>query len=115
MNIETNTKNVSLALQNIEIIQAYIRRSNSVYFDNNRLVVRNEALVNNRDDEFVRLNSEPLNNLKFNKPQLFERNITIETLPNYDKVVVFTITLRWLEKGKYRKISIKTTLNSDRK
>lgn len=123
MNVETNTKNIDIALQNIRIIENYLKYSNPIVFNESGIEVINNNLINNNDD-FVLLNLEPLNNLKFNKPELFERNIKVSTLgesiknasssSNYNqRVAVFTITLKWKEKGFYRKLTIKTTISKD--
>ncbi len=125
MNIETNTKNIDIALQNIRIIENYLKYSNPISFNQDGIEINNRNLINN-NNEFVKLNLEPLNNLKFNKPELFERNITVNTLndsiespsnsSDYNKrVAVFTITLRWKEKGFYRKISIRSTISKDKR
>ncbi len=125
MNVETNTKNIDIALQNIRIIENYLKYSNSISFNDSGIKVINNNLINNNDN-FVSLNSEPLNNLKFNKPELFERNIkaitlgeSIENPSNSSKynqrVAVFTITLRWKEKGSHRKLTIKTTVSKDKR
>ncbi|MGB9639119.1 MAG: type IV pilus modification PilV family protein [bacterium] len=117
MNLESNSKNIDIALQNIRIIDNYLKHSNCISFNDtgNPIQINDQNLINGN---FVELDALPLKKLKFNKPQLFKRNITVHALGNdgfSNRVAVFTITLRWKEKGVYRKVSIKTTISRDRR
>lgn len=128
MNVETNTKNIDIALQNIRIIENYLKYSNSIVFidnpnDQNYPIKINDTNLIKTNDYFDKLNAPPLDKIKFNKPELFERNIKVQTLNDFlnnqysfsNNVAVFTITLRWKEKGFYRKVSIRTTISRDRR
>jgi len=122
MNLEVNSKNIDIALQNIRIIENYLKHSNCISFNDinhqNPIIINDQNLINDNNNNFVKLDSPPLNNIKFNKSQLFERNITVDYLRTNNsftrRVAVFTITLRWKEKGIYRKVSITTTISRDR-
>jgi hypothetical protein len=128
MNLEFSSKNIDIALQNIRIIENYLKYSNSIVFidnpnDQNYPIKINDANLIKTNDEFDKLNAPPLNKIKFNKPELFERNIKVQTFNNFlnnrysfgNNVAVFTITLTWKEKGFYRKVSIRTTISRHRR
>jgi hypothetical protein len=128
MNLEFSSKNIDIALQNIRIIENYLKYSNSIVFidnpnDQNYPIKINDANLIKTNDDFDKLNASPLDKIKFNKPELFERNIKVQTLNDFlnnqysfsNNVAVFTITLRWKEKGFYRKVSIRTTVSRDRR
>jgi len=125
MNLEFSSKNIDIALQNIRIIENYLKYSNSIVFidnPNDPIGINDTNLINTNDD-FDKLNAPPLDKIKFNKPELFERNIKVQTLNNLlnrqdsfgNNIAVFTITLRWKEKGFYKKVSIRTTISRDRR
>jgi hypothetical protein len=125
MNLEFSSKNIDIAIQNIRIIENYLKYSNSIVFidnPNDPIGINDTNLIKTNDD-FDKLNAPPLDKIKFNKPELFERNIKVQTFNNFlnnrysfgNNVAVFTITLRWKEKGFYRKVSIRTTISRDRR
>jgi len=125
MNLEFSSKNIDIALQNIRIIENYLKYSNSIVFidnPNDPIGINDTNLINTNDD-FDKLNAPPLDKIKFNKPELFERNIKVQTFNNFlnnrysfgNNIAVFTITLRWKEKGFYKKVSIRTTISRDRR
>jgi competence protein ComGC len=125
MNLEFSSKNIDIAIQNIRIIENYLKYSNSIVFiDNlNDPIGINDTNLIKTNDDFDKLNAPPLDKIKFNKPELFERNIKVQTFNNFlnkqysfgNNIAVFTITLRWKEKGFYKKVSVRTTISRDRR
>ncbi|MFN4220192.1 MAG: hypothetical protein ACK4GJ_04645 [bacterium] len=136
MRINTNSSLAEAAMQNLDVVYSYIKNNQGIVFrdtiqatTNDYFLVTDSNLIQstprlNAPNNFVPLNSSPLNNLSFVKPTVFQRNIRVETLWNregrgnltqlgYHRVAVYTITIRWRDKNTFRTVSKTFVLSRD--
>jgi hypothetical protein len=125
ISIETDTKLKEMAMQNAFIIAGYIKTANIITFsDNAPFISGPPGLIDTTSTTFKPINSAPLNTLTFTKPNLFERNITARTINQinstrfpatlgYTRVALFTLTIRYREKGRFQTITYNFSLSRD--
>jgi Tfp pilus assembly protein PilV len=125
ISIETDTKLKEMAMQNAAIIASYIKTANIITFsDSAPFISGPPKLINTTSTEFYSIDSDPLHTLTFTKPNLFQRNITATTINQinsttfpatlgYTRVALFTLTIRYREKGKYKTITYNFSLSRD--
>ena len=113
-----------IALQNVSILSAYIKTTNIIVFNDTSPFISFPTGLINSSGTFVPLNSAPLNTVQFVKPNLFERSIQARTITNinpttypsslgFHRTALFTVTLRWREKGKFRSITLEFSVSRD--
>jgi uncharacterized membrane protein YcgQ (UPF0703/DUF1980 family) len=124
LSIETNTKMKEIALQNMSILSSYVKTANIITFNDNAPFVNCPAGLITPAGSFVALNSAPLNNVQFVKPNLFERSIQVRTLTDinpslyptslgFHRTALFTTTIRWREKGKFKSLTFEFSVPRD--
>ena len=138
LRINTNTSLAEAAMQNVDVIASYLRshsRSIIQFEDSEQPSTRDHFIVlnanliqstpSNNNNNFVNLNSPPLQGLNFVKPTVFQRNIRVETLWNregrnnalinigYHRVAVYTITIRWRDKNTWKTVRKVITISRD--
>lgn len=129
MRINTNSNLAEAAMQNIDIIQSFVRVNRGVLFSSTLQSSTNDfftidpsltGLIQstpaNNNQNFVALNSPPLNSLQFVKANVFQRHIRVESLWNregrnfnlvnlgYHRVWVYTVIIRWRDKNNWRSV-----------
>ena len=125
ISIETDTQLKEMAMQNASVIASYIKTANIITFSDSAPFISGPPnLIDTTSTTFKPINSPPLSTLTFTKPNLFENHITVRTINQidptristtlgYTRVALFTLTIRYREKGRFQTITYNFSLSRD--